>query len=65
MDAEEQQNKLAPSARSRGKQDESCIVVCSALSVPQPVFTITEKARTRAFSWLKVPTSVFTFKTPW
>ena len=38
MDAEEQQNKLAPSARSRGKQDESCIVLCSAPSVPQPVF---------------------------
>ena len=27
------------------------------------VFTITEKAPTRAFSWLKVPTSGFTFKT--
>ena len=26
-------------------------------SVPQPVFTITEKAPTRAFSWLKAPTS--------
>ena len=25
--------------------------------------TITEKASTRAFSWLKVPTSAFTFKT--
>ena len=24
-------------------------------------FTITEKAHTRAFSWLKVPTSAFTF----
>ena len=32
-------------------------------SVPQPVFTITEKAPTRAFSWFKVPTSAFTFKT--
>ena len=29
-------------------------------SVPQPVFKITEKAPTRAFSWLKVPTSAFT-----
>ena len=28
-------------------------------SVPQPVFTITEKAPTRAFSWLK---AAFTFK---
>ena len=27
------------------------------------VFTITEKDLTRAFSWLKVPTSAFTFKT--
>ena len=27
------------------------------------VFTITEKAHTMAFSWLKVPTSAFTFKT--
>ena len=26
-------------------------------------FTITEKAPTRTFSWLKVPTSAFTFKT--
>ena len=26
-------------------------------------FTITEKAPTRAFSWLEAPTSVFTFKT--
>ena len=25
-------------------------------------FTITEKAPTRAFSWLKVPSSTFTFK---
>ena len=29
----------------------------------QSVFTITEKAPTRAFSWLKAPTSAFTFKT--
>ena len=27
------------------------------------VFAITEKAPTRTFSWLKSPTSVFTFKT--
>ena len=38
--------------------------LCSAPSVPQPVFTITGKAPTRAFSWLKAPTSsAFTFKT--
>ena len=30
----------------------------------QEDFTITEKAPTRAFSWLKVPTIAFTFKTP-
>ena len=29
----------------------------------QSVFTITAKAPTRAFSWLKAPTSAFTFKT--
>ena len=39
------------------------LVLCSAPSVPQPVFTIAEKAPTRAFSWLKAPTSAFTFKT--
>ena len=33
------------------------------LSVSQSFFTITEKAPTRAFSWLKVSTSAFTFKT--
>ena len=32
-------------------------------SVPQPVFRVMEKAPTRAFSWLKVPTIAFTFKT--
>ena len=32
-------------------------------SVSQSVFTIMEKAPTRAFSWLKAPTSDFTFKT--
>ena len=39
------------------------LVLCSAPSVSQSVFTITEKAPTRAFSWLKAPTSAFTFKT--
>ena len=38
-------------------------MLCSAPSVPQVVFTITEKAPTRAYSWLKAPTSAFTFKT--
>ena len=32
-------------------------------SVSQLVFTITEKAPTRAFSWLKAATTAFTFKT--
>ena len=41
----------------------SWVVLCSAPSVPQPVFIIMEKAPTRAFSWLKAPTSAFTFKT--
>ena len=31
-------------------------------NVPED-FTITEKAPSRAFSWLKAPTSIFTFKT--
>ena len=39
------------------------IVLYSDPSVSQSVFTITEKAPTRAFSWLKAPTSAFTFKT--
>ena len=38
------------------------LVLYSAPSVPQPVFTIMEKAPTRAFSWLKAP-STFTDKT--
>ena len=41
----------------------SSLVLCSAPSVSQSVFTITEKAPTRAFSWLKAPSSAFTFKT--
>ena len=39
------------------------LVLCSDPSVSQPVFTIMEKAPTRAFAWLKAPTSTFTFKT--
>ena len=34
------------------------IVLCSALSVPQPVFTITEKAPTRAY-WLLMVESAY------
>ena len=32
-------------------------------SISQSVFTITEKASTRAFSWLKAPTRALTFGT--
>ena len=32
-------------------------VLCSVPLVSQPVFTITEKAPTRAFSWLKADTT--------
>ena len=39
------------------------LVLCSAPSASQSVFTITEKAPTRAFFWLKVATTAFTFKT--
>ena len=41
-----------------------CWLLASAAndpSVSQSVFTITEKAPTRVFSWLKTPTSAFTF----
>ena len=54
------QRALEPRPEVRGAL---AIVLCSAPSVPQLVFTIMEKAPTRAFSWLKVPTSAFTFKT--
>ena len=43
----------------RVKLQENKIVLCNTPSVAQPVFTITEKAPTRAFSWLKAPTSAF------
>ena len=41
----------------------SNVVLCSALSASQSVFTIMEKAPSRAFSWLKAATTAFTFKT--
>ena len=34
-------------------------------SVSKSVFTITEKAPTRAFPWLNAPKSIFTFKALW
>ena len=41
----------------------SSLVLCSAPSVSLSVFTIMENAPSRAFSWLKAPTSTITFKT--
>ena len=43
----------------------SPLVLYNDPSVSKSVFTITdaEKARTRAFSWLKAATTAFTFKT--
>ena len=41
----------------------SSLVLWNDPSVSQSVFTITEKAPTRAFSWLKAPNSAFTFET--
>ena len=48
-----------------GHMGQQCLCLSAAddPSVSHSVFTITEKAPTRAFSWLKVPTSAFTFKT--
>ena len=47
----------------RSSADYKLLVLCSALLVPQSVFTVRQKAPTRAFSWLKAPTSALTFKT--
>ena len=55
-----------PPARGHGEQPRVAggahVQTSAAPSVPQPVFTITEKAPTMAFSWLKAPTSAFIFK---
>ena len=40
-----------------------CCVFVRALNEGYEDFTIMEKNPARAFSWLKVPTSAFTFKT--
>ena len=45
------------------KQDTTIISAADDPSVSQLVFTITEKAPSRTFSWLKAPNSAFTFKT--
>ena len=60
---EEQVPSVAPSVAVPGALRGTALVLCSASSVSQSVFTITEKTPTRAFSWLKAPTSAFTFKT--
>ena len=54
--AEHDNNKLSPVriTNSAVAEDDP--------SISQSVFTITEKASTRAFFVLKVPTSAFTFK---
>ena len=57
--------------KSKGNQYdvEVMLQVSAALTLPSLKrrstrrFVITKKAPTRAFSWLKVPTSAFTFKT--
>ena len=55
-----------------GASESICLVRCghSGTTAQQPAqsrasndFTVTEKAPTRAFSWLKAHTSTFTFKT--
>ena len=44
--------------------DQTPDIMLNTRAVNDPsVFTITGKAPTRAFSWLKAPTSAFTFKT--
>ena len=45
------------------REEDLVVELCSAPSVPQPVFTITEKAPTRAFSLLKAPTTALTLNT--
>ena len=39
------------------------VEILELLTINRKCCTITEKAPTRAFSWLKVPTRAFTFKT--
>ena len=56
-------SRAAPSTRPWHKTWPGMMIRCSAPSIAQPIFTIVEKSPTRAFSWLKAPTSAFTFKT--
>ena len=48
---------------STGHVTRDCTSAADDPSVSQSVFTITEEAPTRAFSWLKAATTAFTFKT--
>ena len=41
-----------------------CVSVLVLLTINRRSCTITEKAPTRAYSWLKTATTAFTFKTP-
>ena len=54
-------SELVPSARPAAQLPSASAVKRSIGSTTG--CTITEKAPTRAFSWLKAPTSAFTFKT--
>ena len=56
-----QQQRASAVTASKATSDKSSAVQCSIGSTTG--CTITEKAPTRAFSWLKAPTSAFTFKT--
>ena len=55
--------KIGAAAGTWAPRPQTILVPQIDPSVSQPVFTIMEKAPTRAFSWLKVPTSAFTLKT--
>ena len=47
----------------RGLRQRVLTIVLQVQTINRRSFTITEKAPTMAFSWLKAPTSTFTFKT--
>ena len=52
------------STQQQSNQDKHCYDSELELQANDPLdFTIIEKALTIAFSWLKVPTGAFTFKT--
>ena len=61
--AQPSSRKLADREARRRLNNSATLVPQIDPSVQQPVFTITEKAPTRAFSWLKAATTAFTFKT--